>query len=209
LAGTLSVAAINGVVCLPNLSRIITTEEAAELQSIDCILVLGCQVRDDGTPSHMLEDRLRRSVALYEAGASTTILMSGDHGRAIYNEVATMKQYAIDAGIPSERIFMDHAGFSTYESIYRAKEIFGAKRIIIVSQEYHLYRALHIAKALDLEAWGVDTAYRSYYGQFPREVREVLARVKDLGSGIFKPKPTYLGDPIDLTGDGNITNDEK
>ena len=208
LVGVLSVAAMNCIVCMPNIPRIITTQEASDLENIDCILVLGCQVKPDGTPSHMLEDRLRRSVALYEAGACQTLLMSGDHGQTEYNEVATMKQYAIDAGVPSQQIFMDHAGFSTYESIYRAKEIFGAKRIIIVTQEYHLYRALHIADALGLEAWGVDTAYRSYSGQFVREIREILARVKDLGISIFKPKPTYLGDPIDLHGSGDATNDK-
>ena len=198
---------INGYVLLSTKSRIITTEEAAQLPEIDCILVLGCQVKPDGVPSHMLEDRLKRSVALYEAGAAPKLLMSGDHGQVHYNEVATMKQYAIDAGIPSEDVFMDHAGFSTYESLYRARDVFAAKRIIIVSQEYHLYRALHIAKALGLEAWGVDTAYRSYYGQFYREVREILARVKDFGTGILQPKPTYLGEVIPISGDGNLTND--
>ena len=198
---------INGYVLLSTKSRIITTEEAAQLPEIDCILVLGCQVKPDGVPSHMLEDRLKRSVALYEAGAAPKLLMSGDHGQVHYNEVATMKQYAIDAGIASEDVFMDHAGFSTYESLYRARDVFAAKRIIIVSQEYHLYRALHIAKALGLEAWGVDTAYRSYYGQFYREVREILARVKDFGTGILQPKPTYLGEVIPISGDGNLPND--
>lgn len=198
---------INGYVLLSTKSRIITTEEAAQLSDIDCILVLGCQVKPDGVPSHMLEDRLKRSVALYKAGAAPKLLMSGDHGQVHYNEVATMKQYAIDAGIASEDVFMDHAGFSTYESLYRARDVFAAKRIIIVSQKYHLYRALHIAKALGLEAWGVDTAYRSYYGQFYREVREILARVKDFGTGILQPKPTYLGEVIPISGDGNLTND--
>ena len=118
-----------------------------------------------------------------------------------------MRQYAIDRGVPPEDIFMDHAGFSTYESIYRAKHIFGAKKIIIVTQKYHLYRALYIAWALGVDAEGVDPNYRSYYGQLGRECREVLARVKDLGMCIFKPRPTYLGDPIDLRGSGEVTND--
>ena len=78
--------------------------------------------------------------------------MSGDHGQIEYDEVNTMKQVAIDAGVPSNDIFMDHAGFSTYESIYRAKEIFEADKLIIVSQEYHLYRALYIAKQLGIES---------------------------------------------------------
>jgi vancomycin permeability regulator SanA len=170
--------------------------------------VLGCQVRSDGTPSHMLEDRLKRGVALYELGASSKILMSGDHGTKGYDEVNTMKAYAIEAGIPTEDIFMDHAGFSTYETIYRAKEIFGAKKIIVVTQQYHLYRAMYIAKAAGLEVYGVAADYRSYSGQFSRDVREVLARVKDFGMTIFWPEPTYLGEAIPIWSDGNLTNDE-
>jgi vancomycin permeability regulator SanA len=103
---------------------------------------------------------------------------------------------------------MDHAGFSTYESMYRAKEIFQAKKVIIVTQQYHLYRAIYIAESLGLEAYGVAADYRSYYGQTKRDIREVLARVKDFGTSILKPKPTYLGDAIPIWGDGNQTNDE-
>ena len=205
--GALAVGGINGYVCLSTTSRIITTEEAAQLTNVDCILVLGCQVKSDGTPSHMLEDRIKRGVALYEAGAAPKLLMSGDHGQEGYDEVGTMKAWAIDAGVPSEDVFMDHAGFSTYESLYRARDVFGAKKVIIVSQKYHLYRALYIAEALGLQAWGVDTDYRTYSGQTERDVREILARVKDFATGILKPKPTYLGDPIDLTVSGDITND--
>ena len=205
--GALAVGGVNGYVCLSTAPQIITTEEAAKLTDIDCILVLGCQVKSDGTPSHMLEDRIKRGVALYEAGAAPKLLMSGDHGREGYDEVGTMKAWAMDAGVPSEDVFMDHAGFSTYESLYRARDVFGAKRVVIVSQKYHLYRAMYIAEALGLQAWGVDTDYRTYSGQMERDVREVLARVKDFATGIIKPKPTYLGDPIDLTGNGDVTND--
>ena len=104
---------------------------------------------------------------------------------------------------------MDHAGFSTYESIYRAKEIFGAEKIIIVTQEYHLYRALYIAEKLGIEAYGVSADYRTYSGQIKRDVREVLARFKDFVTVLIKPEPTYLGETIPISGDGNITNDKK
>lgn len=181
--------------------------ESDSFEKADCIMVLGCQVKADGSLSHMLEDRLKRGVALYKAGAAPKLLMSGDHGRTDYNEVAAMKQYAIDQGVPSEDIFMDHAGFSTYESVYRARTVFQVKRIIIVSQEYHLYRALHVAKALGLESWGVASDYRAYAGQLMRDVREILARAKDFGMGILKPKPTYLGNPVPITGNGDTTND--
>lgn len=189
-------------------AQILTPEQAAELTDVDCILVLGCGVRADGTPSDMLADRLRRGVELYRAGAAPKLLMSGDHGRTAYNEVGAMKEYAVEEGIPSEDVFMDHAGFSTYESLYRAKEIFGAERIIIVTQEYHLYRALYIAEEMGLEAWGVDADYRAYMGQTVREVREVLARAKDFVNTLLWPEPTYLGEAIPVSGNGNVTNDE-
>ena len=188
--------------------NILSVEEAAKLQDVDCILVLGCGVHDDGTPSDMLHDRLRRSVELFEAGAAPKLLMSGDHGRKGYDEVDTMKSFAVDAGIASEDVFMDHAGFSTYESMYRAKEIFQAKKIIIVTQEYHLYRAIYIAQSLGMEAYGVSSNYRNYRGQDAMDTREVLARVKDMVTCIFKPEPTYLGETIPIWGDGNLTNDE-
>ncbi len=208
ILGIGSVLAINAGVKLSTENQILLAEEAAKLENIDCILVLGCGVREDGSPSAMLEDRLKRSVELYGLGASTKLLMSGDHGTEGYDEVATMKRFAIDAGIASKNVFMDHAGFSTYESIYRAKEIFQARRVIIVTQGYHLYRALYIADRLGLEAYGVSSDLRGYRGQTMRDFREVLARVKDCGTCIFKPEPTYLGEAIPVSGNGNVTNDD-
>lgn len=188
-------------------SRLITVEEAAELKA-DCILVLGCGLNQDGTPSPMLGDRLQVGTRLYEEGASDRLLMSGDHGRENYDEVNAMKTYAVDRGIPSENIFMDHAGFSTYESIYRARDVFKAKKIILVSQEYHLYRGLYIARALGLDAYGVAADMQSYAGQKYYETREVVARVKDFLTSIFKPRPTFLGEAIPVNGNGDITNDK-
>ena len=208
LLGILVVLGINLLVKGSVKDNILTPEQASQLQNVDCIVVLGCQVRSDGTPSHMLEDRLKRGVALYEAGAAPKILMSGDHGTKGYDEVNAMKKYAMDAGLPTEDVFMDHAGFSTYETVYRAKEIFQAKKVIIVTQTYHLYRAMYIAKQLGMEAYGVAAEYREYGGQFNRDVREVLARVKDFGMCIFKPEPTYLGKVIPISGNGEATHDK-
>ena len=188
--------------------QILTPEEAANLADVDCILILGCGVHSDGSPSDMLHDRLRRGVELYELGAAPKLLMSGDHGRKGYDEVDAMKHFAVDAGIDSDDVFMDHAGFSTYESMYRAKEIFQAKRIIIVTQEYHLYRAIYIAESLGMEAYGVSSNYHTYPNQISYDIREMLARVKDFGTSIFKPEPTYRGDAIPISGDGDLTNDE-
>lgn len=207
ILGMGALTVIDASIRLSSGKRILTQEEAAKLEGVDCILVLGCLVHDSGRPSDMLADRLRRGVALYEAGAAPKLLMSGDHGRKDYDEVDAMKRYAFEAGIPSEDIFMDHAGFSTYESLYRARDVFQAKTVLIVTQDYHLYRAIHIAKRLGLEAWGVGADYHTYWGQSAREVREVLARVKDWAICIFKPLPTYLGDPIPITGSGELTHD--
>lgn len=208
-AGVLCAATVLGVdayVVLGTKNRILRTEDLENFDA-DCILVLGCLVKDDGTPSNMLYDRLRRSVELFEVGAAKKLLMSGDHGRVDYNEVQTMKDFAIGEGIASSDVFMDHAGFSTYESLYRAKEVFGAKKIVIVTQKYHLYRALYIADRLGLEAVGVAADYRGYTNQFFREVREILARNKDVLTTTFGTKPTYLGEKIPIDGDGDLSND--
>ena len=174
----------------------------------DCVLVLGAGVRADGSPSPMLADRIATGVAVYENGGGTKLLMSGDHGRPDYDEVNCMKREAIRAGVPSEDIFMDHAGFSTYESLYRARDIFECRNIIIVSQKYHLYRAVYIAHALGLDAVGAQSDYRAYRGQAYREVREILARDKDFFFAIFKPLPTFLGESIPVSGNGDVTNDK-
>ena len=209
ILGAAALFGINALVLGSTAERILSPEDAAKLQDVDCILVLGCLVKADGVPSDMLRDRLSRGVELYHAGAAPKLLMSGDHGRVDYDEVRAMKQYALDNGIPSADVFMDHAGFSTYESIVRAKEIFQAKKILIVTQEYHLSRALYIADAFGLEAYGVSADLRSYSGQTGRDVREILARVKDLFTCVFKPDPTYLGEAIPISGNGEQTHDNQ
>ena len=198
--------ATNATVLLGTSDKILTQEEAAELTDVDCILVLGCLVRSDGTPSDMLHDRLERAVELYAASVAPKLLMSGDHGQIEYDEVNSMKRYALECGVDSVDIFMDHAGFSTYESMYRAKEIFGADKIVIVTQGYHLPRAIYIARSLGIEAYGVASDQREYRGQAVRDAREALAVTKDFAYTIIKPLPTYLGEPISLLGDGNVTN---
>lgn len=213
-----AVAALCGVllaVCIFSLSaavverveeRLITAEEAALLDDIDCIIVLGCGVREDGTPSPMLGDRLYIGMELYNAGVSDRLLMSGDHGREHYDEVNTMKNVAVESGIDPNAVFCDHAGFSTYDSIYRAKEIFLADRIVIVTQEYHLYRALYIAEKLGVEAWGVSCDLNVYAGQSARDLREIAARAKDFFYCLWGVEPTFLGETISLEGDGSQTD---
>lgn len=182
----------------------------ANAQSLrgDCILVLGCGVRRDGAPSQMLADRLDVGIAAYHQGVAPKLLMSGDHGRDTYDEVNAMKDYAIARGVPSEDIFMDHAGFSTYESMYRAREIFRCVRVVVVTQTYHLYRAIHNARAMGLEAVGISSNLRMYARQRHFDLREFAARAKDTLWCLFKPAPTYMGEVIPIFGNGDATNDK-
>jgi SanA protein len=176
----------------------------------DAILVLGAYVYPNGIVSTMLNDRLTTALSLYEHGKSMRILVSGDHGRKDYDEVNTMKEFLKNKSVPGRDIFMDHAGFSTYESMYRAKEIFAVKKIIIVTQEYHLKRAVFIARQLGLEAYGVASDKRNYGSvMIQYELREIAARNKDFfTSKVIRPKPTFLGEAIPVTGDGRETDDK-
>ena len=173
-------------------------------EKADCILILGAGVKDD-KPKPMLRDRLLTGIELYKSGAAEKIIMSGDHGRADYDEVNVMRAFALEQGVRAEDIFLDHAGFSTYDSVYRAKNIFGAENIILVSQKYHLYRALYIAKKLDVKAAGVSADLNTYGGQLKRDIREIIARDKDFFKCIVKPEAEIMGDKIPLDGDGSIT----
>lgn len=206
---TLTIVGINLYIVIKEKSRIVSLEEAAKFQA-DCIVVLGAGIRDDGSPTWMLEDRIKIGDKLYQNHAADKIIMSGDHGRENHDEVNTMKSYAMGEGIPSEDIFMDHAGFETYDSLYRARDIFGAKKVIIVTQEYHLYRALYIADQLGLDARGVTSDLRFYSKKMAYwKFREYLARVKSFVKCITQPEPKYLGDTIDLSVSGDVTNDKE
>lgn len=190
-------------------NRIKTTDELKTLGKFDCVIVLGCRVYDNERPADMLRDRLEAALSLYESGVVDTFLMSGDHGQTDYDEVNVMKDYAKSRGVPSERVFMDHAGFSTYETMYRAKEVFKVERAVIVTQSYHLTRAVYIAGKLGIDAYGFSADLRTYAGQTSRDIREALARVKDAVKCIFKPEPKYLGEAIPISGNGDLTNDRE
>lgn len=207
IAGVVAVAGINIFVMATTASKILDVDEASEKKDVDCIIVLGAGVRADGTPSKMLKDRLDKTIELYDSGVSETIIVSGDHRTKDYDEVNTMKNYLIDAGIPSECIFMDHGGLSTYDSMYRAKNIFSVKKAIIVTQKYHMYRAIYVAKSFGIDAYGVSAKEISYSGQTKRSIRELLARIKDVGYCITKPEAVVTGDKISLEESGDITND--
>ena len=191
-------------------SRYFLTVEEASKENFDCVLVLGAGVWGDG-PSHLLEERLNKGVEVYNTGCTNRILMTGDHGREEYDEVNVMKSFAIEKGAIAEEVFMDHAGFSTYESMYRAKEVFQVKKVVIVTQKYHLYRAVYNARKLGIDAYGIP-ADGQYNFSLPvrtyNNFRESLARCKDFIWCIIKPEPTYLGEAIPISSSGVLTDDK-
>lgn len=191
-------------------SRYILSTEEYKKADVDCVMVLGAGVNGD-KPSDMLEERLNVGIKVYNSGCTDRLLMTGDHGRTEYDEVNIMKGYAINTGIPAQNIFMDHAGFSTYESMYRARDVFDVKSLIIVTQKYHLYRAVYNARQLGLEAYGVAADGQYYYGLINNtfnSARESLARCKDFVYCIIKPPPTYLGEVIPISASGDLTDDK-
>ena len=177
----------------------------------DTIIVLGAGVRSDGSPSDILADRLETSLEVYNEGVADSFILSGDHGREDYNEVGAMKDYILDSNIDESIIFMDHAGFSTYDTMYRAKEIFKVKSAVIVTNEYHLPRALYIARKLGIDAYGVKSDKRAYQLMDNYRKREMLAKLKDfVYVNIIKPEPKFLGESIPVsTSDGRLTEDDK
>lgn len=200
-----AVLAVTNAVTVSTTKDRIVDPAAAKGFKADAVVVLGASVFADGTPSGILQDRLDDGIALYQAGAAPKLIMSGDNSTVAYNEVKAMKDYAVSQGVPSEDIFCDHAGFSTYESMYRAKHVFGADRIIVATQTYHLYRALYAAHGLGLEAVGVPSDYHTYAHQLQYDIREIPARTKDFFKTLFKVPSTYVGDPISLNQSGDVT----
>lgn len=190
-------------------SKYIITEEAAKNMDSDCIIVPGAKA-NNGVLSPMLQDRVDTAIRIYKEGKIKKILMSGDRSKDSYDEVVFMKAEAVKQGVPSKDIFMDHAGFTTYQTIYRAKDVFKCKKAIVVTQNFHLSRALYISKKLGLESYGVnsDNFQYSNYINFTHNLREVLARNKAFIACLFKPKPTFSGKEIPIIGDGVKTDDE-
>ena len=199
IAGALFVALSNAYVVSYAKQYILSYDDLSNY-SFDCVMVLGAR---KGSP--MLDERLEFGLKAYNTGCSDRLLMSGDHGTESYDEVNFMKDYAVAQGIEADKVFMDHAGFSTYESMYRARDVFQVEKVLIVTQTYHLYRAVYDARKLGLEAYG----YKAENLVYPEinNVREAAARVKDFIWCIVKPEPTYLGEAIPISSSGALTDD--
>jgi len=195
LAGILTPFALNLYINFTTQSRRYT--EITEVPDEPVAIVFGAGVWEDGSPTPMLADRIRGAIDLYQMGRVQKILMTGDNATPEYNEVVAMQEYAIAHGVPAEAIRLDYAGFSTYESCYRAREIFGIERAVLITQRYHLPRAVYTCNRLGIDAIGFGTPD---WGKFRDDSmrfyvrRELLAVVKAVVEvHILRPKPTFLG----------------
>jgi SanA protein len=169
------------------------------------IVVLGAGLRPDGAPSDILEDRLETARSLYVAGRAPRILCSGDHGSRSHDETGAMARWLESRGVPAEAIFLDHAGFDSWNTVVRARRVFGVTRAIFVTQRYHLPRVLWTASRVGIDAQGVAADRRPYPAMPWYETRELASRTKaTLDVAIARP-PRALGEPVDLTGDGRVT----
>lgn len=207
ILGGIGIALIDSYVKKEGSKYIVKVEEVPKAE---VVLVLGAAVFRSGTVSPILSDRLDVALEIYDKNKIKKFLLTGDHGQVNYDEVNAMKKYIQrkDNNIKDKNIFLDHAGFSTYESIYRAKDIFKVKKVIIVTQRYHLMRAVYIARKMGIEAYGVAADKREYINMDKYRMREIAARCKDfIYVNIIKPKPKYLGKPIPITEDGRVTHD--
>lgn len=171
----------------------------------DAIVVLGAGINWDGSPSAILKDRLDVADSLYRAGVAPKIIMSGDNSDSSYNEVMAMAKYAKENGVSADDIFCDHAGLSTYDSMYRLKNVFSVQRCIIVTQEYHLYRAVYDARGFGIDARGVPSDLSDYSAKDSYEQREFLARIKDFIGIIAKMEPQTKSEPVSLNQSGTVT----
>ena len=210
LATAAVIVVLNAVVIGAAAPFIHGIEDTEDIEPADCVLVPGALVYGNDRLSYVLQDRVDYAIQLYEAGKAKRLLFSGDHGQMDYDEVNAMKDYAVAQGVPEDDIFLDHAGFSTYESLYRARDVFEVKSVIIVTQQFHLSRAVYVARELGLGASGVNSNPRRYGNETKDALRESLARVKDFFYvNLLHPLPKYLGEAIPIWGSSAATHDKR
>lgn len=199
--GAAAIAVCNVVVTADAAARV---TEAGSANRADCILVLGAGVWATG-PSPVLEDRLETALELYRAGKAPRILVSGDHGRPDYDEPGAMAAWLEARGVPPEHVFLDHAGFDTHSSMVRAREVFGVERAIVVTQRFHLARALYLGSAAGMVVQGVAADRRPYERARWYGARETVSRARAVVDAATARKPRFLGPTFDLSGDGRST----
>lgn len=183
--------------------------EPKDLPGVYTVIVPGAFVKPNGTLSLTLGDRVDKALELYKLGKVKRFLLSGDHGQKNYDEVNNMKKYLLDKGVPTEDIFLDHAGFNTYNTMIRAKKIFEIDKAIIVTQKFHLPRAVYIARTNGIEAYGYVADKRKYDAWVLNQIREFLARTKSFFEIMFNVSPKFLGEKIPITGDSSKSYDDE
>jgi len=172
-----------------------------EIPAAQVAVIPGAAILRNGKISPVFRDRVDRAIELYTAGKVKKILVTGDNSSETHNEVNPAQTYLIEHNIPEADIFLDHAGFDTYSSMYRARDIFLTDSIIVVSQSFHLPRSIFIARCLGINAIGMNADEGSYKWQ--NYVREMFANDKALLNLLFQRKPKYLGEEIPIMGEGN------
>lgn len=190
-----------------NGSSLIVPDCAKDIGNYPVAIVLGARSYGTTQVSDVYADRLQTAVNLYKKDKVSKILVSGDHGQINYDEVNAGKNYLLEAGVEAADIFLDHAGFDTYSSIYRAKNIFNINTALVVTQKYHLSRALYLGSELDLNLLGCASDLREYQNIKKMKQREILARVKAWINISFGTLPKYLGYTYDISGNGEQTWD--
>lgn len=178
---TLTVAIINVAMIDTAKDNIYKLEDIDKIsEKYDYILILGTGLNEDGTPIDRLADRVEVGVEAYKKGLADKIIMSGDRSGETYDEPTAMKEYAIELGVPENDIICDFIGYSTHESMYNFKTTYPDASVIVVTQEYHLYRSLYLCREQGIEnAVGISSTLDKYPKHLWRETREILARVKD------------------------------
>ncbi|MEE8356728.1 MAG: ElyC/SanA/YdcF family protein [Anaerolineales bacterium] len=172
-------------------NRIYTDKSVPQIKAA---IVFGAGLTADGRATTVLKDRVATAAALFKAGKVEILLLSGDNRFLNYNEPGAMKEYALQIDIPEEAIILDYAGRRTYDTCYRAKEIFQLSKVILVTQKFHLPRALYTCSSLGLEAVGVSADMRTYRGTGYWNIREIPARLIAFIQVHFTHPEPVLGD---------------
>ncbi len=174
-----------------------------DLSEAEVVIILGARVYGDGKLSPIFKERVDTAVVVYSNKKVKKILVSGDNGSLEYNEVAPVREYLLSLGIPSADIFLDYAGFDTYDTMYRAKNIFAIKSAIVVTQPFHIHRAVYLGNSLKINTQGMVTEEGD--GTIKNYFREFFANIKAMGDVVLKSESTYLGNTVPITGNGEAT----
>lgn len=173
-----------------------------DVPAVRTALVLGCTERlADGRTNLYFTRRIAAAAELFHAGRVGALIVSGDNSREDYDEPTAMKEALVRAGVPAECVYCDYAGLRTLDSVVRAEEIFGQRRFVVVSQHFHTERAVYLARAHGLEAFGFDAQALGGAAGARTRARELAARVAAVLDVAFGTTPKFLGPPIEITAD--------